>query len=119
MSSKFDEFQNISRNLAQAEEWFALHGSPYHGGGGGIGKFINVRLSVDIYHQYGNGDRNYHDVPNDAARVAINKAVEKRMADIVRDAIEIMRQDKQKAAAAALEERRALEEAAISKMEKP
>lgn len=118
MSSKFDEFQNISRNLKHAEEWFALHGAEYHGGGG-IGKFVNVGLTADIYHQWGNGDTNYHHIPNSAAKDAINKAVVKRMAEIVIDAIEIMRQDKQKAAAAALEERKVLEEAAIEAMEKP
>jgi len=96
------EYIQAKRDIANAKRWEDLIGSPYHGGGGGIGKVTAATtVKMEIYHQYSNGDTNYHAPPNEHLAACICKVVTNMGSTIIAKAIAIMEQElAQKAAAA-------------------
>ena len=67
-STKIEQYNSAKREQSACQQWAALLGSPYRGGGGGIGELRSVRLakgegSPTIYHQASDGATNYHAMP--------------------------------------------------------
>ena len=96
------EYAQAKQDLANAKEWADLIGSPYNGGGGGIGRVTAATfVKMEIYHQHSNGDTNYHAPPSEYLTACICKVVTEMGATIIAKAIAIMQQGLvQKAAAA-------------------
>jgi len=96
------EYTQAKRDIANAKQWEALIGSPYNGGGGGIGKVTAATtVKMEIYHQHSNGDTNYHAPPSEHLAACICMVVTDMGPTIIAKAIAIMQQGLvQKAAAA-------------------
>ena len=59
-----DKYMAAKREAGYCSGWAALLGQRYHGGGGGIGALVSLKLSAaTIYHQYSDGAKNYHECP--------------------------------------------------------
>lgn len=66
--SALDTYKAGARERDYSAEWAALLGQRYHGGGGGTGYLVSVKLvggeaAPTIYHQYSDGAKNYHQAP--------------------------------------------------------
>jgi hypothetical protein len=60
--SKISDCEKLRHEIAKSKQWFALLGSPYRGGGGGVGKISSVKCTLEIYHQEYDGASNYHKI---------------------------------------------------------
>jgi hypothetical protein len=59
--STIEEFQAYDSRLRNAKRWASLIGSPYSGGGGGVGKIAHTtHCRIEVYHQEYDGAHNYH-----------------------------------------------------------
>lgn len=68
MSDTIKAYREKVRDVEQAKEWVGLIGSPYLGGGGGIGHIVSLAIAGEVYHhQHSNGATNYHHIPNGLA----------------------------------------------------
>lgn len=67
MSDTIKAYREKVRDVEQAKEWAGLIGSPYKGGGGGIGRIVSLDVTSQVYHQYSNGANNYHTIPKGLA----------------------------------------------------
>lgn len=85
-------FQTKQRELKAAKQWFSLYSKPYHGGGGGIGRFVNPSISLEIYHQEYDGATNYHK-PSKEFGHYLDKAVESFSKQIVEKALALLKND--------------------------
>jgi hypothetical protein len=54
-------YKNFKQQLYFADRWRKLIGSPFSGGGGGVGYVIKSSCSMEIYHQEYHGAKNYHE----------------------------------------------------------
>ena len=66
--NKIDQYKAAKQEANESARWAALIGDRYYGGGGGIGRLHRFSIaggeaSPTVYHQYGNGDTNYHPMP--------------------------------------------------------
>lgn len=98
--TKIERLIEAQRTLKKCEEWRAMIGSPYRGGGGGIGKIVNVTLSAQVYHQYSDGATNYHAMPSEIASLVAAQL----NAAMIDAALEVMRANVQALAAEAVVE---------------
>ena len=73
--SAIDDYNQFKRDRRAAEDWAALIGAPYRGGGGGIGKVHRAEVKAIVYHQERDGATNYHDCP---ARLATALSIQTR-----------------------------------------
>jgi len=95
------EYGNAKWDLAKAKKWEALIGSPYSGGGGGIGKVASATVKMEIYHQRVHGSANYHAPPGERLTACIGLVVTQMGPEIIAKAIAMMERGLvQKAAAA-------------------
>ncbi len=65
MTTAIEKYSALKEQKRWADEWIALYGAPYSGGGGGIGKVSSLEAKATIYHQAYNGATNYHDIPKE------------------------------------------------------
>lgn len=66
--STLNAYKAAARERDYSAGWAALLGQRYHGGGGGTGYLVSVKLvggeaAPTIYHQYSDGAKNYHQAP--------------------------------------------------------
>ena len=115
METIIRQYQNAKREHANCVAWAALIGSPYGGGGGGVGKLISLRLmNATVYHQHRDGAKNYHEMP-DALTLHLEAAIKERFNELLADALERQRSAlKQTAEAAAKEHAELLKAAGIT-----
>lgn len=104
MSSKIESHKKLKTDHQKCKEWANLIGSPYSGGGGGIGKVFSVDLCTGdnaptIYHQAYSGATNYHRMPiefkkyleqaiHENMRTLIERAFYLQIFDLSKSAIE-------------------------------
>jgi len=86
MASKIEQYSKAKAELHTAKKWVSLYGSPYLGGGGGVGRISSLSVKAEMYHQPRNGDNNYHSMPPELERV-FSKEVESRFQAIADSAI--------------------------------
>lgn len=104
MASKIEQYVAAKRVQDDCLEWAALIGSPYRGGGGGVGELRSLGLGqVTVYHQYSNGSQNYHDIPS-ALTPYLCTAIKARFGELLADALARQELALKAAAAEALEE---------------
>lgn len=58
-----ENLKKLQRDYEDAQAWLGLIGSPYCGGGGGVGELKAVDMTAVVYHQPSDGATNYHDIP--------------------------------------------------------
>jgi hypothetical protein len=68
MATKIEQYNAAKREQQECLTWASLIGDKYHGGGGGIGELRSLKLakgeeSPTVYHQFSDGDTNYHKMP--------------------------------------------------------
>lgn len=118
--NKIEEYRQMKRHADHASAWLSLHGNEYFGGargkGGQYGSFITHGVSVQglqIYHQEYDGATNYHECPIELAReigaVLVTTGVG---LEVIRQALASLQNKAQRAATEALEEHKALIQAA-------
>jgi hypothetical protein len=86
-SNSIETMEKLRKSIREAQEWRSLIGSPYNGGGGGIGSVVNVTVSMEIYHQYTHGATNYHPIPCPALKAEMEAIVKGMGAKIIDEAI--------------------------------
>ena len=101
--STIERFNEKKRQLGYAKALVSLIGKEYHGGGGGIGKVVRATASICVYHQYSNGDTNYHD-SDGAFNTYLANSLIKNQGKIIGDAIAAFEADCQALAAEALKD---------------
>ena len=84
-------FQAQKLALYRAEEWAALVGKRYEGGGGGYGEVRPPVVTMTVYHQPYDGATNYHEAPKEM-RKCIEQVVLRDSARIIAGALGIMRE---------------------------
>lgn len=91
METMIKKYQGAKREHYECTEWAALIGSPYRGGGGGVGNLISVRLMAGdgaptVYHQRYDGATNYHRMPY-ALAPHLEAAIKARFGELLEDAL--------------------------------
>jgi hypothetical protein len=87
MATKIEQYNAAKRDQTDCLAWAALIGSPYSGGGGGVEELRSLSLgSVTVYHQYSNGAKNYHEIP-DALVPHLCAAIKAKFSELVEDAL--------------------------------
>lgn len=84
--------------LHAAERYVSMVGSPYRGGGGGIGEVRTFRASTTLYYQETDGATNYHE-SSDSFENALGLACMNNAATLFAEALDILRERKRGAAA--------------------
>ena len=90
--SKIDYFKTAKRDVAEAKTWAGKIGDKYYGGTSGkgeLGSIVKAQVALTVYHQYSDGDKNYHDSPaglNEALQAVIKRhhaaLIEEAIADL-------------------------------------
>ena len=71
-TTSIEQYKILKCEHIEAVKWLSLIGSPYHGGGGGIGNLRTLKLdkgdgAPTVYHQQYDGANNYHIMPSSLA----------------------------------------------------
>lgn len=108
MGTMIQQYQGAKREHDECAKWASLIGSPYRGGGGGIGELISLRLmngdgAPTVYHQCSNGANNYHRMPP-ALAPHLEAAIKARFGELLADALGRQKAALKKAAEAAAKE---------------
>jgi len=118
METMIEKYKAAKRDQEYCEAWAALIGSPYRGGGGGVGELVSLRLlggesSPTVYHQYSDGAKNYHQMPAALAK-HLEAAIVSNFSILLASALKMQKEEvKQKAALALEEHAQLLKEAGI------
>lgn len=114
---KFETYRDAKKERDYSVAWAEMLGKQYHGGGGGIGKLVHMKLSTQemstptIYYQHNNGDKNYHECPR-ALLPHLDAAICDAFPMLLANALAKFDESVKAAAVAALAERDELERAA-------
>ena len=94
--SKIDDLKTAKRNVVEAKTWAGKIGDKYYGGTSGkgaLGSIVKAQVGLTVYHQYSDGNKNYHDSPaglNEALQAVIKRhhaaLIEEAIADLERKA---------------------------------
>lgn len=108
MGTMIQQYQGAKREHDECAAWAALIGSPYRGGGGGVGELKSLQLmkgeaSPTVYHQYSDGAKNYHQMPA-ALAPHLEAAIKARFGELLADALERQKAALKKAAEEAVKE---------------
>lgn len=87
--SKIDAYHKSVDDWRCAEQWIALIGKEYRGGGGGIGEVRSIYVKSTVYSQAYDGATNYHDIPGGLAE-ALSGVVRVEMDRLIRLALDAM-----------------------------
>jgi len=113
MTQAIKTFNDYKREISYAKEWKEKIGQHYAGGGGGTGEIRTLEVKAVVYHQYANGDTNYHDMPTELA-IALAQVVKARAGELLNLAMERMESRRIELAKAATDEHaRLMQEAGI------
>lgn len=98
MGETRDRFVKAKRAVGDAEAFIGMIGAPYQGGGGGVGEVRNVEVVEFVVHfQQHDGATNYHKAPSDLLD-ALDVVVKRRGVELLREAINVLRDNKRAAA---------------------
>ncbi len=107
-NSQVENFKKMCDHQKNALEWFNLIGDVYHGGGGGVGQLRKLTLlEVEVYHQYSNGAKNYHDIP-DELKLKLEKVIKNNFPKLITEALEMIETEKKELAQKAKDEHKQL-----------
>ena len=114
--SKIEQYKTAKREANESEKWAALIGAEYHGGGGGIGSLRSFSIASGeagptVYHQYRNGDNNYHVMPS-SLRPHLEAAIKDAFPSLLADALNRQEEAVKAIAAEAVKEHAELLDAA-------
>ena len=87
MPSKIEQYNAAKIDQSRCLSWSSLIGSPYRGGGGGVGTLQPLKLpDFVVYHQYSDGDKNYHVMPA-ALEKHLEAVIKERFSELLADAL--------------------------------
>ena len=112
MSTHLETYTALVAAQARCKDWASLIGSPFRGGGGGIGALQTLRICIGddtpkIYHQSTDGAQNYHRMPPEL-RPHLEAAIMASIGGLLEDALNRQQESLRAAAAAAIQEHTAL-----------
>lgn len=81
-----NDYQKLKAELGYAEGWLSLIGTPYSGGGGGIGAVHEMIASATVYSQAYNGAKNYHEIP-DGLKKMLSEIVREKQKELFAEAL--------------------------------
>lgn len=86
-----DKYKKEKRELGYSESWRDLIGSPYSGGGGGIGMICNAYIhTITVYHQPYDGANNYHEMP-ESLKPFFNQVLKSEGKSLIDKAVSLQR----------------------------
>ena len=98
-----DMYQKIKNEESRATLWAEKLGKIYHGGGGGVGELVTVKIAnIEIYFQAYDGAMNYFEAP-EPFKNYLEKSIIINSAILVDAALSLLREDLRKSAEAALD----------------
>ena len=100
MTSKIELLKIENQKRHELKQWINLIGSPYNGGGGGVGKLFSASLAdgdnlPKIYHQAYNVATIYHTMPK-WFKEYFEKAIFINFETLIHDALETHKKDLEK-----------------------
>jgi hypothetical protein len=103
--SALETYRQKKEAKRRADQWIAMYGKQYYGGGGGIGRLVYMETKPTIYYQENNGDTNYHEAPK-GFQEAFSEVVKANFKDLSAAALAHLDAGVKAAAIAADEEHR-------------
>ena len=108
--SNIDDFKTAKRDVVEAKTWAAKIGDKYYGGTSGkgeLGSIVKAQVGLTVYHQYSDGDNNYHESPA-GLNEALQEVLKRRHTALIEEAIADLERKAEAAAKLAVAEHAAL-----------
>ena len=107
---KIDDFKTAKRDVVEAKTWAGKIGDKYYGGTSGkgeLGSIVKAQVGLTVYHQYSDGDKNYHESP-EGLNAALQTVIKRHHAALIEEAIGELERKAEAAAKLAVAEHAAL-----------